>query len=122
LQARVFFQLEANFEEEIEEFDYLLGYAHTSIGEWSVGAIYQIEHDRRSIEGNRETLHFRNPKIARRFSYKKSSDQFRDELKIEFEMFRSSFQTSTAIIMDGDLVSWGKAFSEENSKIKIEVS
>lgn len=107
-------RLDGDFGDEIEDFSFLLGYAYTVVENWSVGAIYRLEHKTRCRSGGRQILYFSNPKTVQRYAFRQSLSEFRQFLVEEFERFRAGFDGRTATILHGDFVEWSRKNSGED--------
>ena len=114
------FRFDAEFDDIVDEFKYILGYSCTSLDGWSVGAFYEFELKAQSENNKKHTFYFGAPRVSKKFSFKQPIDKFREFLKEEFDSFRKSFNVPTAVIMDGDLASWARS-SGDNGAFSIDV-
>jgi hypothetical protein len=110
-------RLESSFESPLQSFDKLVGYSYGRLCDWSYGAVVEIDHPCRTIEGEAHTLYFSRPSIVKRFAFKQPLEMVRKRVRDEYEEFRKGHRSVTATLGDGDLSKWSKDFIKDDTLI-----
>lgn len=110
-------RLEGCFDSPLEDFNKLVGYSYGRLCDWSYGAVLEIDHPCRKLEGEKYTLYFSRPSIVRRFAFKQPMDAVKKMAKDEYEFFRKDHRAVTATLGDGDLSKWSKNFIKDDTLI-----
>lgn len=110
---------EAEFNNQIEQFEKLGAFLCGQIGEWSYGAIYEAKYGARSTSAKRQTFYLKDPRIVRRFAFKQPLEKTRDFVKREFNDWRSSQDGPVAVLQEGDRIAFSAALEAEGA---IEIS
>lgn len=108
------FRFEAEFGEEIEPFEKLIGYYYGQIGDWCFGVIYEAASGGRSSDGSRQSFYFKNPRVIQKLAFKQSLAQAKRQIEANFKSYKNAQSMPVASFHKGNLVAWSKALTSND--------
>lgn len=83
-------RVEGQFEEALDPFSKVIGYAYGRICDWSVGALYEFASSHSTLDNGKDRFELHQPKILKRFVSKKALEAMKDDVVHEFNQFKEN--------------------------------
>lgn len=116
-----YFRFEGDFETPTPSFEKLAGYIVLSIGDWSIGVIYEYALVEQADQDGRVTYSFRAPTIINKSVFKMDLEAMRGRIITDYEDYKRQSNVPVAQFGNGDLGAWSEQM-HSNAPIYITVN
>jgi hypothetical protein len=109
------FQLSAEHDDPIAEFEKLIGYYLGQFGPWAFSVIFEAKLLEKTTDGRHHKFLFSKLKAIRQFSFKQSIERARQQTLVDFAKIQENQTSEIAILSDGDLIAFLKAMATDGT-------